>query len=120
MHPSGRDLAPTSSRESGLVPVHIGQPEPGSEREQALLQQLARARRSYAGQQTPRVPGDLDWQKHGLQPRWLGMETSDCAAALEPGYSTGGGEDERERFLAGARQRGELAPGSRRDRRRGQ
>ena len=41
MHPSGRDLAPTSSRESGLVPVHIGQPEPGSEREQALLQQLA-------------------------------------------------------------------------------
>lgn len=115
-YPTGRDLAPASislarvsSPESGLVPVHIGQPEPGSERERGLLQRLAQARSSYDGQRSPRVPGDLDWPKHGLQPRWLGMETSDCAAALEPGFFAGRGDDERDRFLAGARRRGELA-----------
>jgi hypothetical protein len=91
------------------VPVHIGQPEPGSEQERALLQRLAHARGQHDGQRSPRVPGGLDWQKHGLQPRWLGMETSDCSAALEPGFFAGRGDDERDRFLAGARRRGELA-----------
>jgi hypothetical protein len=37
------------------------------------------------------------------------METSDCAAALQPGFFASHGADERKRFLAGARQRGELA-----------
>jgi hypothetical protein len=55
------------------------------------------------------VPDGLDWQQHGLQPRWLGMETSDCPVALEPGFFAGRGADERDRFLAGARRRGELA-----------
>jgi hypothetical protein len=55
------------------------------------------------------VPGGLDWQRHGLQPRWLTMETSDCAVALEPGHFAGRGDDERNRFLAGVAQRGELA-----------
>ena len=44
-----------------------------------------------------------------MQPRWLGMESSDCAVALEPGFFAGRGDDERDRFLAGARRRGELA-----------
>lgn len=57
----------------------------------------------------PRVPGGLDWQKHGLTPRWLGMETSGCSAALQPGFFASHGADERKRFLAGTRQRGELA-----------
>ncbi|HCT80118.1 MAG TPA: hypothetical protein DGT23_26850 [Micromonosporaceae bacterium] len=55
------------------------------------------------------MPGQLDWQRHGLQPRWLGMESSDCAVAIEPGHSAGRGDDERDRFLAGAARRGELA-----------
>ena len=98
-----------SSPSSGLVPVHIGQPEPGSEREQVLL-----ARHEYmAGrndqQRLPAVPGGLDWQEHGLQPRWLGMETSDCVVALEPSIFHGRGADELDRFLAGARVRDELA-----------
>jgi hypothetical protein len=80
----------------GLVPVHIGQPEPGSQQQQA--------------QRRPqRVPGGLDWQKHGLQPRWLGMETSDCAVALNPQIYASYGASERDRFLAGAQRRGELA-----------
>jgi hypothetical protein len=55
------------------------------------------------------VPENLDWGKHGLQPRWLGMETSDCAIAIEPGYVSGRGFDESKRFAAGAAQRGEIA-----------
>lgn len=94
---------------AGLVPVHVGQPEPGSEDEQWLLMRQAERRRAGQAQQSPRVPGGLDWAKHGMEPRWLGMETSDCAVALEPGSYSGQGEAERARFLAGARSRGELA-----------
>ncbi|MFI6705406.1 hypothetical protein ACIBF7_03175 [Nonomuraea sp. NPDC050478] len=37
------------------------------------------------------------------------METSDCVVALEPGFFHNRGADERDRFLAGARRRNELA-----------
>lgn len=37
------------------------------------------------------------------------METSDCSAAFQPGIFASHGADERRRFLAGTRQRGELA-----------
>ncbi|MGW3308352.1 hypothetical protein ACWDG9_17400 [Streptomyces sp. NPDC001073] len=95
-----------SSAAAGLVPVHIGQPEPGSERDRAL--------RLWAehGQNRPaplRVPGDVDWPRHGLQPRWLGRESSDCAIALSPGHFHDQGDEEWKRLLAGAHQRGELA-----------
>jgi hypothetical protein len=93
----------------GLVPVHIGQPEPGSEQERVLLVQRERMRGRGDRQRLPRVPGGLDWQKHGLQPRWLGMETSDCVVALGPSIFHGRGADELDRFLAGARMRDELA-----------
>lgn len=78
------------------MPVHIGQPEPGSQQQQA--QRLPQ-----------RVPSGLDWQKHGLQPRWLGMDTSDCAVALNLEIYASYGASERDRFLAGAQRRGELA-----------
>lgn len=93
----------------GLVPVHIGQPEPGSEQDQMLRVQRERMAGRYDRQRLLRVPGGLDWQEHGLQPRWLGMETSDCAVALEPSIFHGHGADELDRFLAGARMRDELA-----------
>ncbi|MHA4820149.1 hypothetical protein ACXZ65_38025 [Streptomyces aculeolatus] len=90
------------------MPVHIGQPEPGSE--QALLEQEIRQRDERWGPSHPaRVPGGLDWNKHGLEPRWLGMETSDCIVALEPGIFHNRGAGEQGRFLDGARRRGELA-----------
>ena len=41
------------------------------------------------------------WAEHDLEPRWLGMESSDCAAALDPSIYHGRGIDELERFLAG-------------------
>ncbi|MEU5553633.1 hypothetical protein ABZ738_28070 [Micromonospora sp. NPDC047793] len=97
-----------SSPTSGLVSVHIGQPEPGSQREQQMLVQTEYDRERY-GPRSFRVPGHLDWLGKGLQPRWLGMETGDCTVAIEPSIFQGQGADERNRFLAGARQRGELA-----------
>ena len=55
------------------------------------------------------MPGGLDWREHGLVPRWLDMDTSDCVVAIEPGFFHNRGADERDRFLAGASSRGELA-----------
>ena len=62
----------------------------------------------------PRDPGTfsdsrVDWGRHGLQPRWLGDESSDCAAALDPSTLHDHGADEQQRFLAGARDRSEVA-----------
>lgn len=85
-----------SSPAYGLVPRHIGEPVPGSDQER----ELRRVRL---------MPAQLDWHKHGLQPRWREMETGDCAVALVPGSFGGRGASERDRFLAGARRRGELA-----------
>jgi hypothetical protein len=49
---------------------------------------------------------DVDWEQHGLEPRWLGKETADCAAAFDPRTPS---SDELSRFLAGAASRGETA-----------
>ncbi|MEU8295621.1 hypothetical protein [Streptomyces pseudogriseolus] len=86
--------------------MHIGQPEPGSERDRELKLWEQQGRDHSA---PTHVPADVDWQQHGLQPRWLGMESSDCPAALSPGHTHGRGDEEMRRLLAGARQRGELA-----------
>lgn len=90
-----------SSPQSGLVPVHIGQAPPGS----ASLP----PRQRLTGAAPSRVPPGLAWQTHGLDPRWLGMETSDCAVALEPSIYHGRGADELKRFVTGAQRRGEPA-----------
>lgn len=94
---------------SGLVPVHVGQLEPGSEHDQHLRTRAAERDRMGRRDLILQLPGDLDWQKHGLQPRWLGMESSDCPVAIEPGIFASRGADERRRFLAGAARRGETA-----------
>jgi hypothetical protein len=60
-------------------------------------------------ERSPLVASTIDWQGLGVHPRWLGQESSDCAAALEPGYFHSSGANERDRFLAGARSRGETA-----------
>lgn len=98
-----------SSSSTGLVPVHIGQPEPGSDRERMQLAMQQHQRDVGGHEPAPRVPADLAWERHGLQPRWLGMESSDCAIAIEPGVFHNRGAAERDRFLAGAARRGELA-----------
>jgi len=84
---------------SGLVPVHVSRPQP-----EANSEPLSRLRRPAALDE----PG-IKWQKHGLAPRWLGTETSDCAAVLEPNIFFSHGADELQRFLSGAAGRSETA-----------
>jgi hypothetical protein len=52
---------------------------------------------------------DISWRHSGAEPRWLGMDTSTCAAAINPSHFAGRGSDEFERFLSGAASRGEPA-----------
>jgi hypothetical protein len=47
----------------------------------------------------------IDWQRHGVEPRWLGMETGDCAAAINPVIFQNRGGTELGRFLTGAKAR---------------
>jgi hypothetical protein len=95
----------------GLVPVHVGQPLPGSERDRWWRERAAR-RDSFgrrAGRMR-RVPDGLDWARHGLEPCWLAAaDSAGCAAAIEPGRFHGEGGEELSRLLAGAAQRRETA-----------
>jgi hypothetical protein len=103
-------VAAVTSLSNGLVPVHVAQPTPGSAAEQALIASATRAHNVFGGSQGRlRIPGDAAWQANGLEPRWLGMESSDCPAALEPSIFHGHGSDELKRFLDGADRRGEIA-----------
>jgi hypothetical protein len=51
----------------------------------------------------------LDWNALGFAPRWVGFDTADCVAALQPSVYSGQGADEFDRFRQGAQGRGELA-----------
>ncbi|EGX54625.1 hypothetical protein SZN_37011, partial [Streptomyces zinciresistens K42] len=51
----------------------------------------------------------ISWTEHGAEPRWLDMDTSTCAAAINPSHFSGHGADEFDRFLSGAASRGEPA-----------
>lgn len=84
----------------GLIPVLVGLRDP-------------------AGPDAPPSPGPhersrldgrgIDWTALGVDPRWVGMESSDCAAALKPGIYDSDGARERDRYIAGAARRGETA-----------
>ncbi|ADP78936.1 hypothetical protein FraEuI1c_0858 [Pseudofrankia inefficax] len=55
---------------------------------------------------SPLSDRNFDWRARHVDPRWLGWETSDCAAALAPGiHSTA----ELNRFFEGAKRRDEPA-----------
>jgi hypothetical protein len=98
-------------QDSRLVAVHVGQHAPGSQAEQLQLRHWEKERESRRGSSDdrPRVPAELNWARHGLTPRWLGQESIDCSAAISPGHFSGHGAAERDRFLAGAKTRGEVA-----------
>lgn len=50
----------------------------------------------------------IEWATIGLQPRWVGDDTSDAVAAIEPNQFHQRGVDEWRRYRAGAERRGEL------------
>ncbi|MFF9705406.1 hypothetical protein ACF1FE_30190 [Streptomyces griseofuscus] len=95
-HPSGPN---------GLVPVHIAvhdaaQMEEPDPQAADYVRKLLAASAKYAG---------ISWTEHGAEPRWLDMDTSTCAAAINPSHFSGDGAEEFDRFLSGAASRGEPA-----------
>ncbi|MCI4145763.1 hypothetical protein [Streptomyces sp. MMS20-AI2-20] len=98
-------MAAYTSSPNGLVPVHIAvhdpapMEEPGPQTNDYIRDRFA-ASAKYAG---------ISWTEYGAEPRWLGMDTSTCAAAINPSHFSGDGADEYDRFLSGAASRGEPA-----------
>ena len=88
------------------IPICVGlaQPEP-DDRSAPPRNPLFNRRRERSPLRDP----DFDWARHDLEPRWPTVETSDCAAALEPSIFTNHGGAELNRFLAGAASRDETA-----------
>ena len=84
----------------GLIPVLVGLRDPAG----------PDAPPSPGAQERSRLDGGgINWTALGADPRWVGMESSDCAAALHPGIYHSDGARERDRYIAGAARRGETA-----------
>lgn len=94
------------------IPVHVGcePPDHWDDIEARQKQYGEDATPWLAKQRRPTVASpDLDWAAFGFEPRWVGSDTADCAAALQPSIYSGHGADEFTRFRQGAKSRGEIA-----------
>lgn len=94
------------------IPVHVGSEPPASWVDiEARQKELGDDAAPWLQKQ--RRPAlarpDLDWDGLGFEPRWVGFDTADCAAALQPNIYSGHGADEFNRFRQGAERRGETA-----------
>ncbi|GGX82049.1 hypothetical protein [Streptomyces fructofermentans] len=90
---------------NGLVSVHVAVRDPATMAEPDpeaadYARDLFAASAKYAA---------VSWSALGAEPRWLGMDTSTCAAAINPSRLYNRGADEFDRFLSGAASRGEPA-----------
>lgn len=94
------------------IPVHVGSEPP------AWWDDIEARQREFGDEASPwlekkRRPtvasATLDWGALGFEPRWVGFDTADCVAALQPSIFSGQGADEFNRFRQGAESRGELA-----------
>ncbi|MEW2574407.1 hypothetical protein [Streptomyces sp. NPDC047070] len=98
-------MAAHSQGPNGLVPVHVAVHDPATMAESDpetvdYARDLRAASAEYAA---------VSWSESGAEPRWLGMDTSTCAVAINPSHFHNRGADEFERFLTGAASRGEPA-----------
>lgn len=94
------------------IPVHVGtEPLDHWDDIEARQRQFGEeAAPSLQEQRRPTIASPtLDWTALGFEPRWVGFDTADCAAALQPSIYTGQGADEFDRFRQGAASRGEVA-----------
>jgi hypothetical protein len=96
----GRTQA-AGQRPAELVPVFVSRPSPVDAATSPYLVSRFRA--------NPVFGEKVSWEANGVEPRWLGQETSDCAAAFDPSVFHNHGVDELRRFLAGAHARRETA-----------
>nr|WP_296778502.1 hypothetical protein [Rhodococcus sp. (in: high G+C Gram-positive bacteria)] len=94
------------------IAVHIGSeaPEQWEELEERQRRNNGDLGRHLSEKRRPSVASpDLDWPAMGFEPRWVGLDTADCSAALQPSIFSGQGADEFNRFRQGAEGRGEVA-----------
>src|SRR4029450_2756109 len=96
----GRTQA-AGQRPAELVRVFVSRPSPVDAATSPYLVSRFRA--------NPVFGEKVSWEANGVEPRWLGQETSDCAAAFDPSVFHNHGVDELRRFLAGAHARRETA-----------
>jgi hypothetical protein len=94
------------------IPVHVGS-EPLAHWDDIEARQLEYGEEAAPWLQKQRRPAiasaSLDWSALGFEPRWVGFDTADCAAALQPSIFSGQGANEFDRFRQGAASRDELA-----------
>lgn len=94
------------------IPVHVGFEPPAhwDDIEDRQRQYGEDAAPLLQNQRRPAIAKpDLEWDRLGFEPRWVGFDTVDCAAALQPSIYSGQGADEFDRFRRGAERRGEIA-----------
>jgi hypothetical protein len=94
------------------IPVHVGSEPPASgdvieARQREHGEDASRWLREKRRPSVASAP--LEWDALGFEPRWVGFDTADCAAALAPSVYSGHGADEFNRFRKRAESRGELA-----------
>ncbi|MEU5196135.1 hypothetical protein AB0G86_19100 [Streptomyces scabiei] len=95
----------TSGPSAVPIPLHIAGEPPASPAPDVIGTSGGLGRRL-----APVVrPGVVDWAALGVDPRWMGQETGDCAAILSPALGPATGLEPYKRYTAGARQRGETA-----------
>lgn len=94
------------------IPVHVGS-EPPTAWDDTEARQKELGEDAAPWLQKQRRPAiarpELDLEGLGFEPRWVGFDTADCAAALQPSIYSGKGADEFNRFRQGAESRGEMA-----------
>lgn len=93
---------------SPALPVHIGCAAPSEQPDTPARKHSATG--GDTDQQTPISAAAIDWDQLDVEPRWLGQESADCVAAIEPRiFDRSGGADEFRRFSDGANERDEPA-----------
>lgn len=102
-------MTSNDSRDFELVPVHVGRRADGARYGVQLAPGYPRAGSSAPTARRHPLT-EVNWARLGIEPRWVGgRDAGICAAAIDPSDQYGGGRQEWERFLAGARRRGETA-----------
>jgi hypothetical protein len=94
------------------IPVHVGSEPPDYWDDVEARQRLyaEEASQRLLDMRRPALASpEVDWDVLGFEPRWVGFNTADCVAALQPSIFSGHGADEFDRFRQGAASRGELA-----------
>lgn len=101
-----------------LFEVHVGEQSPAywaqreaaaAEAGQPLLEQAEAERWGRRWRRHELTAADFPWAKLGIEPRFVGSETTGCVAAVEPSAYHNRGGEEFERFRAAAAKRAETA-----------